>query len=130
MKYAVFLLLLLAACATPQERCINSATREVRILDRLIGEVEGNLARGYALEEVILTRQRWVMCHPGTPATKTEPAQPPQMCLTEHDYTEMRPKAINLADERVKLAEMRKKRGTLARAAASEVTACKRLHPE
>jgi hypothetical protein len=52
------------------------------------------------------------------------------MCLQEFDYTETRPKAINLADEREKLAEMRKKRVALDRMAARAVASCKLTHPE
>ena len=43
------LLLALAACATPQEACINRATRELRTLDDLIAEQRATLARGYAV---------------------------------------------------------------------------------
>jgi hypothetical protein len=130
MKRYIMLLGLLAACGTPQERCIATGTRDLRILDRLSAEVEANITRGYALEEVTLTRERWVWCHPAIPATETEPAQPAEMCLRETDYTETRPKAINLADEREKLAEMRKKRVELDRQAAQAVALCKRTHPE
>lgn len=124
------LFLVLAACGTPQERCIASATRDLRILDRLIGEVQGNLDRGYALEEVVLSRTRWVICAPGRPATATEPAIAPEMCLREYDYTETRPKAINLADEREKLAEMKAKRTSVARSTEKAVASCKATHPE
>ncbi|MGB0660031.1 MAG: hypothetical protein ACPGNV_07605 [Mangrovicoccus sp.] len=44
------ILLLLTACGTPQERCQSSLAKEIRSLDRLISEVNGNLARGYAYE--------------------------------------------------------------------------------
>lgn len=130
MKRLILALGLLSACGTPQERCIASATRDLRILDRLTGEVQANIERGYALEVVTLTRERWVVCRPGRAATATEPAQPPEMCLRETDYTETRPKAINLADERQKLAEMRKKRVELDRQAAKGVASCKATHPE
>lgn len=130
MKRWILALVLLSACGTPQERCIASVTRDIRILDRLIGESQENIQRGYALEEVVLTRERWVMCSPGVAATETTPAEPPQMCLREYDYTQTRPKAINLADEREKLVEMRKKRVALDRDAAKAVASCKLTHPE
>lgn len=131
MRHAwIFGLLALAACGTPQERCIATATREVRILDRLIGEVQGNLDRGYAIEEVVLTRTRWVLCRRGRAATATTPAIAPELCLRDYDYTETRPKAINLADEREKLAEMKAKRVALARSAEKAVASCKLTHPE
>jgi len=130
MKRFILVFGLLAACGTPQERCIASASRDLRILDRLTAEVQANLNRGYALEEVTLSRDRWVICQAATRATTTQAAQPVQMCLQEFDYTETRPKAINLADEREKLAEMRKKRVALDRMAARAVASCKLTHLE
>lgn len=127
---ALPLLALLVACGTPQEQCISAGTRDLRVLDRLIGQTEGNLQRGYALVDVVETRTRWVVCAPGVAATATSPAQPPQMCLDDIDYTVTQPQAINLADERVKLAEMKKKRAQLARAATGVIAQCKAIHPE
>lgn len=126
----ISVLALLAACGTPQERCIAGATRDLRILDRLIGQSQGNLDRGYALVEVVRTSTRWVVCRRAMPATETQPARAAEMCLRNYDYTVTRPKAINLAEERAKLAEMRKKRVELNREAARAVASCKLTHPE
>ena len=43
----VLSLIPLAACGTPQEQCIGAATRDMQVVNRLIAEVQGNLARGY-----------------------------------------------------------------------------------
>src|SRR5690606_21382542 len=43
----VALVLMIAACGTPQERCIDDATRELRRIDGLIADTEAALARGY-----------------------------------------------------------------------------------
>ncbi|QCO56337.1 hypothetical protein EOK75_11705 [Pseudorhodobacter turbinis] len=123
-------LALLAGCGTPQERCIAGATRDLRIVDRLIGETDRNLERGYALEDVVRTRTRWVMCRPPKAATKDKEAEPARMCMRDSSYTVTRPKAINLAEEREKLAELEKKRAELLRSAAREVAGCKIAHPE
>jgi len=137
MTFPIFLratafagLALLAACGTPQEQCIAGVTRDMRVLDRLIGESEANLQRGYALREVTLSDSRYVMCHPGRPAAAGHPAIAPQYCWRDFDRTVTRPAAINLAEERVKLAEMKKKRAELARAAAPAIAQCRALHPE
>ncbi|WP_116133675.1 hypothetical protein [Tropicimonas sp. IMCC34043] len=45
------LLLLLAACVSPRQACLQQATRDVAVLEGLIAEVEGNLARGYAIRQ-------------------------------------------------------------------------------
>ena len=51
--------LILAACGTPQERCISRNTSEYRTVARLLSEVEANLARGYAWEEREYMRTEW-----------------------------------------------------------------------
>ncbi|WP_415234050.1 hypothetical protein [Pseudorhodobacter sp.] len=120
----------LAGCGTPQERCIAAATRDLRVVDRLTAEVQGNLDRGYALVEVEKTSLRWAVCQPGRPATATEAAQAPQMCMREHAYTVTEPRAINLADEQIKLDELKKKRAALAKASGPAVARCKLTHPK
>lgn len=129
MRRAVFLLLLLGACGTPQERCIARETRDLRVLDRLIAETEGNLKRGYALEDVVIYHSVWVQC-PGRHPVEGEPAPPPQLCLEEISEVETRPKAINLADEAEKLASMQDKRRALVAAAAPAVAQCRATFPE
>lgn len=135
MRRSLVIFLLLAACGTPQERCISRETRDVRVLDRLIVESEGNLKRGYALEEVVVYRDRWVRCPvspPPAPVEGTEPppAPPPQLCLDEVRETETRPKSIDLKAEANKLASMRAKRAALIRAAAPAIAQCKAQFPE
>ncbi|NEX46002.1 hypothetical protein [Pseudotabrizicola algicola] len=135
MRRSLVLLVLLAACGTPQERCIARETRDVRVLDRLIAESEGNLARGYALEEVVTYRDRWVQC-PAAPApapAEGEPAPepaPPTFCWDEVRETETRPKAIDLRAEAQKLASMQDKRAALLRAAGPAIAQCKAQFPE
>lgn len=43
--------LALAACATPRDRCIATATGQLRVINALVAETQGNIARGYAIEE-------------------------------------------------------------------------------
>ena len=62
LSLPVIVLALLAACGTPQEQCINRSTRELRTIERLLAEVDGNLARGYAWEEYQIVRTRWEVC--------------------------------------------------------------------
>ena len=71
------LLTLLAACGTPQEQCINRQTRDLG--DQLVhhAQVEGNLKRGYALEEYTVSFPVFEPClRPGTP-TAENPAPAP-----------------------------------------------------
>lgn len=119
----------LAACGTPQERCILRGTRDLRVVDRLIAETEGNLQRGYALEEVTIYHDRWVRCY--EPSSGEEGAPPrPTLCLDEVEQIVTRPKAIDLKDEAEKLASLKAKRATLAKEAQPAIAACKAQYPE
>ncbi|HMS94361.1 MAG TPA: hypothetical protein PKA03_03930 [Tabrizicola sp.] len=129
MKRHVFpLLAFLAACGTPQEQCIQRNTRDLRTVDRLIAETQGNLDRGYALEEVTITQERWGYCR--EPVPEGQPALPPVPCLIEHDIRVERAKAIDLADEAKKLEGLKAKRRELAKAAEAVIAQCKAEFPE
>ena len=80
----------LAGCGTPQEQCINRNTRDLRVVDRLIVETEGNLQRGYALETVTRFEDYWGTCVERVAVGDQIVAQP-QTCLRERSYTEERP---------------------------------------
>lgn len=130
MKRLVFLTLAtLAACGTPQEQCISQNTRDLRTVDRLIKESEGNLARGYAFETVTVYEDEWVYC-PRPSVPEGQPAPAPRLCLDERPVTRRRPKAIDLNEEARKLASLKEKRTGLARQAEKVIAACKAQYPE
>lgn len=120
--------LILSACGTPQEQCIGAATRDMRVVDRLITEAEGNISRGYGFENVTVYMTEWVDCTPHPTAANPEPK--PQMCLEDVPETTRQPVALDLAAERAKLAGLKQKRAQQAKAATSAVAQCKALHPE
>lgn len=129
---ALAALALLVGCGTPQERCILRETRDLRVLDRLIGETQANLARGYALEEVTVYDDYWTTCFRPQPPNPDGTRNPPtaEPCLRDRVRTETRPKAINLAEERAKLDSMQAKRRDLARTADRSIAQCRAIHPE
>ena len=129
------LALLLAACGTPQERCIARETRDLRVVDRLIAEAEGNLKRGYAFEEVTISQTVWVTCTPLPVLPPVEGAPPPapvppRLCLEDREETVTRPVAIDLAAEQSNLLGLNIKRKQLAAAAMRSAVACKKAYPE
>lgn len=125
MRRSLLILTLLTACGTPQERCIIGVNRDLRVVDRLIATSEGNLKRGYALEEVPVFTTVTVPC--GGPVAE---GARPQLCReVERDY-DTRPKAINLNDEAATLASLRQKRKSLVRQTSSAVAQCKAQFPE
>lgn len=119
---------LLAACGTPQERCINRNTRDLRTVEKLIAEVQGNLDRGYAYEEYTVSIPVWRECVV-TRATATTPAVT-RPCLEDEEETRTRPVAIDLNAERAKLESLYQKRDQLQREAQSVVALCKEQYPE
>lgn len=119
----------LVGCGTPQEQCISRSTRDLRTVDRLIAETEGNLARGFAYETVTVYEDYWTTC-PQPKPREGEPAPKPRMCLDERPVTEQRPKAIDLNDEARKLESLKAKRKQLARAAEAVIAQCKAQYPE
>lgn len=121
------LLLLLAACGTPQERCIRGATGDLRSLDRLIAEAEGNLSRGYALEATTVYRTYWAPC--GYDYSYGY-ARGGGMCLREQPVIIERPKSIDLQEEARKLAQLKTTRAEANRTATAAITQCKASFPE
>jgi hypothetical protein len=126
---------ILVACGTPQEQCIARETRDLRVVDRLISETEGNLQRGYAYEDVVVYRTVWVRCapFPTPPPVEGAPAPElpsPRLCLDDREETVTRPKAIDLVAEQAKLSGLKAKRKKLAVAGDRSVVACRSAYPE
>lgn len=119
---------MLAACGTPQEQCINRNTRDLRTVEKLITEVQGNLARGYAIEEYTISVPVWRQCT----VPSADPTQPAvtRPCLEDGLETRTRPKAIDLNAERAKLESLFTKRDQLAREAQAVIAQCKAQYPE
>ena len=126
------LALLLTACGTPQEQCINRSTRELRSVQNLLGEVEGNLSRGYAWEEYEETVTHWTTCGGGTTVDKDGKvvALPSHPCLDDYTVTRRRQVAIDPAAETRKRDGLRAKLSELSRAAEAQINACKIAYPE
>lgn len=110
----------LAGCASSQDRCIRSATQNLRTVDALIDETEANIARGYAYQTVpsnvsvgiSYCGYSWGNVGIG-------------VCAGNSTGTTRRPVAIDLGEEQRKLAELRRKRADLAARSAPAVAACR-----
>ena len=122
------LLLGLAACGTPQQQCIGQVTQNLRVLDRLILEIQGNLTRGYAYVTATRTVPQFVDCTPD--ATEARPNPRHQSCLVDVAQTYNRPAAIDLNAEAAKLASLQAKRAQLAQAAGPAIQMCQQQYPE
>lgn len=135
LAFGLPLILALAACATPQEQCINRATRDLRVVEGLIAQLQIDVDRGYRMVSHEYTVTRWVPCGlppppPTAPGAKPPPPPPPRMCLRDLTRVVQRPEAIDIAAETRKLAQLKLKRRELTRAAGPAVAACKAAYPE
>ena len=123
--------LALSACGTPQEQCISRETREIRHLQGLLAEVEGNLARGYAYEDYEVPMTRWEQCGidhvTGRNGTVIEK---PRMCLEDYTVTRTRDVPIDPEAEARKRDGLRSKIKQLTPGSQAAVRACKAAYPE
>jgi hypothetical protein len=130
MKPALVLPLLLAlmACATPKERCITNAAPDLPVLDALIAETQGNLARGYAYADVVVQTPVWVECaallSDGTYAAK------PKLCMGSAPTTLRKAVAIDLTAEADKLASMQARRAAMEAQAQPAFAQCQAQFPK
>jgi hypothetical protein len=119
----------LVACGTPQEQCIARNTRDLRTVDKLIAEVQGNLARGYALRETSVTRPAWESCLRKAVNKKGKVVVVESLCLEDETTTVTKAEAIDPGAERRKLAGLQEQRQKLAGQAEAVVTACRAQYP-
>lgn len=124
--------LFLIACGTPQEQCIARNTRDLRTVEALIAEAEGNLARGYALVKEEISFPAFEPCYRPGKVTPDNPQPQPVLttCRTRSYHTVTKPQAIELQAEARKLAQLKEKRAQLARAADKVVAQCRAAYPE
>lgn len=118
---------LVAACGTPQEQCIRQNTRELRQVERLIVETQGNLARGYGFEERTVTDWDWEPCFPAPRPVK---GQAPAMCWEPTERVERKAVAIDPASEKRKLDALVQRQTALTKAASSAIASCRAQYPE
>ena len=122
--------LLVAACGTPQERCIGKHTREYRNVSNLLQQVEANLERGYAWEERQVVRDRLTHCRDyyrdsdGNTHVTTRP------CWRDYVDIERYRVPIDPAAEQRKRDGLAARKAELQGTANAYVQACKKAFPE
>lgn len=119
-KYLALLVLLpLVACATPRQQCINDATRDLQVLDRLIIETRQNLERGFAVEQEVVPRVGFTYCF-GNQGSNVGLS----FCSNNSTQVRNRPVAIDPEAERRKLAELEARRVEVAAQTQRALAAC------
>lgn len=127
-RSSLFLLPLvaLAACSTPREQCINGANRQVATLDRLIAVTQGNIDRGFGVFETEDVRVVRRTCED----TREDGSTFRYRCDRTETFTRREPVTLNIAEERVKLAQLQDRRALAATQAQAGVRQCIATHPE
>jgi len=123
---AALLGLLLAACSTPRERCIDAATERYRVTADLVSELRQTIERGYALHSQRVPYTVYDTCY------RTHPKSGrivPFSCPYTAWRTETTPVAVDIAQERAKLAGYEQRLPGLREEAARGVGACRARFP-
>lgn len=118
-------LALLAACATPQERCIANANKQLTTLRALIAETEQNIARGYAIETQQTVRTSIQLCA-GAGSRSTDLL----LCQMAEPREKRVPVTIDTDLEKRKLAQMKAREVELSRALPAAYDTCERAYPQ
>ncbi|MGX9854188.1 hypothetical protein ACR03S_01905 [Limimaricola variabilis] len=127
MRSAILLVLplALAACATPRESCLSSVGRQGRVIDALIAETRGNIARGYGIEEREELRTRRGVCE-----YRDENGTLRQRFCDRTVSQEVRvPVTLDIEAEKVKLDQLLQRREALTRAEGPARAQCAALYP-
>ena len=120
----------LAACGTPQEQCISRNTDEYRTVSRLLAEVEGNLARGYAWDERVVTRIAFDTCPTVLRNKNGERVLVQRSCWRDVAETERFRVPIDPVVEGRKAQNLRARLAALRPNAERAVQACRAAHPQ
>ncbi len=115
-------LVLLAACTTPQEACIYDAQKELRTLQARIDTARGNIDRGYAIHRQVVPYTYAAICH-------TDAGEAYQ-CERNATRIQETPVSIDLGEERARLARLRAALPAARRAAEVRIAECRRVYPE
>lgn len=127
MRIALFIVpLLLTACATPREACLDEVNREVRILDRLIAQTRGNLERGFAVEQEQRVQTRRGLCT----GRNEDGSRFRFSCDKTDTRTRNVPVAIDLNAERAKLTSLEQRQMQNISNAQAGIAQCIARFPE
>ena len=125
-RLALCCLLALTACGTPQEQCINRNTRDLRTIQRLVDETQGNIARGYALD----SRQD-VQVIPDRCTGQTESGEEFTYRCDRTEVVDVDvPVPIDLRAEQAKLDSLLEQQAALQSQSQATIQACIMAHPE
>ena len=119
-------LAVLAACATPQERCIRKGASEQTQLLNKIKETEANITRGYAIHRQTVPETVFYSCRRVNDG-KVVGYYP---CPETYYRTIETPVSIDVKEERKKLRRLQDALPAAQSRAAEAAAQCRVLYPE
>ena len=114
-------LVLLTAC-TEQDLCVIRNTQDLRAAESRIAELEGNVARGYAIHRSTEPYEYRGVCR--------DREGEPYECLKTDFRTVEKPVAIDVADQRRQLAALKARLPEMQEKANIAKAQCAQLYPE
>lgn len=124
MRRTLLLLpLVLAACISQRDACINTANKEMVVINNLVGITRANVDRGYALTETTEFVQVYKPC------LNSEGQPTGDQCPTLEPVTRLVPTAIDLNLEYQKLKSLEERQAEMLRAVNSRIQQCIATYP-
>ncbi|WP_380054355.1 hypothetical protein ACFE33_13470 [Falsihalocynthiibacter sp. SS001] len=115
-------LVVLAGCATQQERCVNSATRDLRTVTGLVAETQANIARGFGYNVQRVPYTVYETCYYA--------ARRAYACPQTYTRTISTPVAIDIQEEKRKLASLQQRKTELESQVSEWIAQCRLKYPE
>lgn len=128
MRYLIILPVLagLTACSTPRENCIYQANSQLRSLEYQIETAQGNIDRGFAVFRSTQEVEIEATCTDRLPDGTLETYD----CDRTETTSVSNPVAIDVNEERRKLAGLQSQLAALQAATFSAEQQCIAIHPE
>ena len=117
-----FALLALAACTTPLQQCLSQARAQQSALSAQIQTAQGNINRGYAIHTQSVPYTYVGVCYADDGSSYS--------CEQNGTRTEETPVAIDVAEERRKLAQLKRDLAAITPAADAAAAQCQLQYPE
>ena len=124
-KPALLALVLITACATPEQRCVSRASDELKTVNALIAETELNLQRGYRIEIEVDYSPRLTFCTgTGRWSGSRRAYGGVSFCSGTRRIERERQVAIDPQAERRKLANLQQRQAALRGPTQAALAAC------
>ncbi|MEP3296884.1 MAG: hypothetical protein ABJO27_10470 [Pseudoruegeria sp.] len=113
--------LVLMGCASPRDRCVNAATQNLRTVEVLIADTQGNINRGFGYVSDVRYTTGIDFCF--------DPWGNVRTCTSTRTVPTTKPVAIDIDTEKKKLAGLKKQREALIQNVKAPIEECNARFP-